>query len=108
MKIIVLMGGDSTERDVSLVTGDKVAKALEGNGHQVIKIDPVATKEEQTKLNKTDRHWIGIQYPDIDLLPLHRGSMYLKTYWLSNAWSQIWFLTLCMAVKARTVLFKAC
>ncbi len=78
MRIIVLMGGDSTEREISLVTGDKVAKALEENGHQVIKIDPVATKEEQTSLNKTDRHWIGIQYPEVEMLPLHRGSMYLK------------------------------
>ena len=78
MKIIVLMGGDSTEREISLVTGDKVAKALKENGHQVIKIDPIATKEEQTELNKTDRHWIGIQYPEIEMLPLHRGSMYLK------------------------------
>ncbi|NOX88271.1 MAG: D-alanine--D-alanine ligase [Calditrichaeota bacterium] len=78
MKIVVLMGGDSTEREVSLVTGDKVAKALEENGHQVIKIDPIATKDEQTKLNQSDRHWIGIDYPDIEMLPLHRGSMYLK------------------------------
>ncbi len=78
MRIVVLMGGDSTERDVSLVTGAKVARALEENGHQVIKIDPVATKEEQTELNKSDRHWIGIAYPEMDMLPLHRGSMFLK------------------------------
>ncbi|HHJ53031.1 MAG TPA: D-alanine--D-alanine ligase [Caldithrix abyssi] len=78
MKIVVLMGGDSTEREVSLVTGDQIVRALTENGHQVIKIDPTATKKEQTELNQTDRHWIGIDYPDIDLLPLHRGSLYLK------------------------------
>ena len=78
MRIVVLMGGDSTEREISLITGNKVAKALEENGHQVIKIDPVATKEEQTELNHSDHHWLGIEYPSIDLLPLHRGSMFLK------------------------------
>jgi len=78
MRIIVLMGGDSSEREVSLVSGDQIARALTENGHDVIKIDPSATKAEQTELNKTDTHWIGIDYPDIDLLPLHRGSLYLK------------------------------
>ncbi len=78
MRIVVLMGGDSTEREISLMTGNKVAKALEENGHQVIKIDPVATKDEQTELNHSDHHWIGIDYPSIDMLPLHRGSMFLK------------------------------
>lgn len=78
MKIVVLMGGDSTEREVSLVTGDQIAAALTENGHEVIKIDPSANREEQTNLNKTDRHWIGIDYPEFELLPSHRGSLYLK------------------------------
>ncbi|MEJ2053358.1 MAG: D-alanine--D-alanine ligase [Calditrichaceae bacterium] len=78
MKVIVLMGGDSAEREVSLVSGDQVARALTENGHEVIKIDPAATKKEQTELNQTDRHWIGIDYPDITTLPLHRGSLYTK------------------------------
>ena len=33
MKIVVLAGGLSTERDVSFKTGDMVAKALRENGH---------------------------------------------------------------------------
>ena len=78
MKIVVLMGGDSSEREVSLVSGDQVAKALIANGHDVIKIDPSATKAEQTELNQTDKHWIGIDYPDTAMLPLHRGSLYTK------------------------------
>jgi len=78
MKIVVLMGGDSSEREVSLVSGDQIAKALSQNGHEVIKIDPAATRAEQTDLNKTDRHWIGIHYPESTDLPLHRGSLYLK------------------------------
>ncbi|MEJ2542807.1 MAG: D-alanine--D-alanine ligase, partial [Calditrichaceae bacterium] len=78
MKIVVLMGGDSSEREVSLVSGDQVAKALTENGHEIIKIDPSATKTEQTELNQTDKHWIGIEYPDTATLPLHRGSLYTK------------------------------
>ena len=78
MKIIVLMGGDSTEREVSLVSGDQVATALAENGHDVIKMDPSATREEQTELNQTDKHWIGIDYPDFQYLPMHRSSLYLK------------------------------
>lgn len=78
MKIVVLMGGDSTEREVSLVTGDQISKALTENGHEVIKIDPSASRDEQTALNDTNRHWIGIDYPDFNLLPAHQGSLYLK------------------------------
>ena len=39
MNIVVLAGGLSTERDVSLKTGETVAKALRENGHQVILLD---------------------------------------------------------------------
>ncbi|MBE5850492.1 MAG: D-alanine--D-alanine ligase [Lachnospiraceae bacterium] len=39
MKIAVLAGGTSTERDVSLVTGREVYKALRENGHKAILLD---------------------------------------------------------------------
>ena len=39
MKIAVLLGGTSAERDVSLVTGLAIAKALVENGHDVTAID---------------------------------------------------------------------
>lgn len=39
MKIVVLAGGISTERDVSLVTGRGVYNALKNRGHQVILLD---------------------------------------------------------------------
>ena len=39
MKIVVLAGGTSTERDVSLVTGKKVYQALKNKGHQVMLLD---------------------------------------------------------------------
>ncbi|MBR4778058.1 MAG: D-alanine--D-alanine ligase [Lachnospiraceae bacterium] len=39
MKVVVLCGGISTERDVSLVSGMQVYKALKGKGHQAIMLD---------------------------------------------------------------------
>lgn len=39
MKIVVLMGGDSSERDISLLTGQAVADGLSRAGHDVEAID---------------------------------------------------------------------
>ena len=39
-KIVVLLGGNSPERKVSLVTGSEVAGQLRKNGYQVFEIDP--------------------------------------------------------------------
>jgi len=39
MKIIVLLGGESAERRVSLASGEAVAHALETGGHEVYKVD---------------------------------------------------------------------
>lgn len=39
MKIAILAGGTSTERDVSLITGTMIYKALKNNGHQVVLLD---------------------------------------------------------------------
>ena len=39
MKVVVLAGGISTERDVSLVSGSKIYAALKANGHEVILLD---------------------------------------------------------------------
>ena len=39
MKIVVLAGGISTERDVSLVSGRDIYRALKENGHQAILLD---------------------------------------------------------------------
>ena len=39
MKILVLMGGTSAERDVSLASGEAIVKALKSEGHQVIALD---------------------------------------------------------------------
>ena len=45
MNIVVLAGGLSPERDVSLVTGSNVCKALRENGHKVILMDVFMGRE---------------------------------------------------------------
>ena len=46
MKIVVLAGGISTERDVSIVSGSKVCEALRGKGHDAILVDVYFGKED--------------------------------------------------------------
>ena len=46
MKIVVLCGGVSTERDISIVSGTGVCKALREKGHQAILIDVVFGVED--------------------------------------------------------------
>jgi D-alanine-D-alanine ligase len=40
VKILVLQGGDSSEREVSLSSGARVAAALRSRGHEVLEADP--------------------------------------------------------------------
>ena len=40
MKITVLMGGASAERDVSLASGARITGALKSKGHDVTAFDP--------------------------------------------------------------------
>ncbi len=48
MKITVLAGGTSTERDVSLSTGTMIYKALKERGHQVILLDVYLGYEDKS------------------------------------------------------------
>jgi D-alanine-D-alanine ligase len=53
MKIAVLFGGNSSERDVSIASGAQVAKALRQTGHQVIAVDTfrgILSDDEQAVL----------------------------------------------------------
>ena len=45
MKIVVLAAGTSTEREVSIVSGTEVCKALRSRGHQAILVDVFFGKE---------------------------------------------------------------
>mgnify|MGYP000110958296 CR=1 FL=1 len=46
MKIVVLAGGTSTERDVSIVSGTGICGALRQKGHQAILVDVFCGQEE--------------------------------------------------------------
>lgn len=60
MKIVVLAGGISTERDVSLVTGKNVYNALCTKGHQVILLDVYLGYEgEVQNIFEQDIDWIA-------------------------------------------------
>ena len=58
MKIVVLAGGTSTERDVSLSTGSMIYKALKKKGHQAILLDVYLGYEGHREgIFERDRDW---------------------------------------------------
>lgn len=78
MKIVVLAGGTSTERDVSLISGSKIYKALKKNGHQAILLDVYLGYESEAPVTEAlfdaDVDWakdiraISDQAPDLTQL----------------------------------------
>lgn len=77
MKIIVLAGGTSTERDVSLCTGSNVYTALKENGHEAVLLDLYLGYETEEPLdslfqNRTnccgESHGISEKNPNIQEL----------------------------------------
>ncbi len=69
MKIIVLLGGESAERRVSLASGEAVAHALETGGHEVYKVDlldPVRIAPARVPMFKEA---VGEVPPDLSELP---------------------------------------
>lgn len=76
MKIVVLAGGISTERDVSLTSGKMIYKALKERGHQVILLDVFlgyeAEEPELASLFDREEDWakeigsISEKNPDIE------------------------------------------
>lgn len=79
MKVVVLAGGTSTERDVSLISGSGIYKALKKNGHQVILLDVYLGYEGDTKgIFEREYDWtenisaISEQNPDIEQIKAMR------------------------------------
>lgn len=68
MKIVVLMGGTSSEREVSLSSGRNIAAALSRRGHEVILLDTVLPMEQRQKaLPVTENH---VRNGDVNLVYL--------------------------------------
>ena len=79
MKIVVLAGGISTERDVSLSSGCQIYKALKTKGHAVILLDIFMGFEGDTSsVFESDRDWaaeiapVRETAPDIEKLKASR------------------------------------
>lgn len=65
MNVVVLAGGLSTERDVSIKTGSMVAKALRENGHRVILLDVfMGYKEKEEDLGNVFDNAESISFKD--------------------------------------------
>jgi D-alanine--D-alanine ligase len=61
MRITVLMGGDSSEREVSLATGKRVAAALRERGHEVFEADPAPDPFKSLEVARgTDVTWLAL------------------------------------------------
>jgi D-alanine-D-alanine ligase len=100
MRIVVIMGGTSSERDVSLASGLRVSAALRARGHDVVTVDTVhgalTQAEERALLSGTIMHALppdrvalarlgadtlpaairglsGAPAPDVAFLALHGG-----------------------------------
>ena len=70
MKIVVLAGGTSTERDVSLVSGRGIYKALKENGHKVILLDVFMGYEGTTDdIFERDTDWADKVAPVSEVAP---------------------------------------
>lgn len=80
MKIVVLAGGISTERDVSLSSGSMIYKALKRNGHQAVLLDVYLGYQGDTEeVFEKDTDWaartdaVGLTDPDLDAVRALRG-----------------------------------
>ncbi len=59
-KVAVLMGGSSVERDISLITGDKISEALTAKGYETVKIDLDKDVGEKLKASGCDVVFIAL------------------------------------------------
>lgn len=71
MNVVVLAGGISTERDVSLVSGKMIYNALKKNGHNVVLLDVyLGTNEDDIQnIFTTERDWVSSINPIQDANP---------------------------------------
>jgi D-alanine-D-alanine ligase len=77
LKITVLMGGESAERNVSLASGIRIVLALRSRGHDVIAFDPsngIISAEEEQRLATSA---VGTAPPTLDTLAKTTGGSFL-------------------------------
>lgn len=59
-RVVVLLGGTSAERDISLISGEAVAQALAAAGHRVTRIDPQVQAVEEVDWSDADVAFIAL------------------------------------------------
>ena len=77
MKITVLMGGASSERNVSLASGLRIAAALRSHGHEVIAFDPskgIISADAERELSESG---VGREPPSLESLAATTGGSFL-------------------------------
>ncbi|MDP9011909.1 MAG: D-alanine--D-alanine ligase [Pseudomonadota bacterium] len=62
-KVAVLLGGDSSEREISLLSGHAVLAALKRRGVDAYAFDPLDTPIQTLCSDKFDRAWIALHGP---------------------------------------------
>lgn len=81
MKIVVLAGGRSTEREVSMTSGSKVANALIAKGHQVLLIDLLVGTPNYTSFDQayeecqTDHYYYQVSEEIPDSVRKHENEI---------------------------------
>ena len=79
MKITVLMGGSSSERNVSLASGIRIVLALRSRGHDVTAFDPSSgpiSEDEQQRLSTSS---VGTEPPSLESLAEGNGGAFLPS-----------------------------
>ena len=83
MKIVVLKGGISSEREISLVSGSIIAEALRVNGHKVVELDTILPIEQlHIKIKITEDH---LENGNLNLLKLLQHSTLQRCDFIFNA-----------------------
>lgn len=77
MKITVLMGGESAERNVSLASGIRIVLALRTRGHDVIAFDPSRGAISESEQQRLATSAVGTEPPSLDALAKTTGGAFL-------------------------------
>jgi len=75
MKVIVLLGGTSAERDVSIASGVQVAGALRNAGHEVVAFDTAHGALSRAEEERLLAGGIGAAPPETETLGLLQGGL---------------------------------
>ena len=79
MKIIVLMGGASAERNVSLASGLRIVDALRLRGHDVTAFDPSRGTINADAERELSEKGVGVEPPSLEALATTTGGSFLPS-----------------------------